>query len=58
MTSDRNALLEILDQLELDKVILVGNSMGCPVILEVAHAGAARVRPGRACRHLHEGRRT
>lgn len=38
-----NALLEILDELELDKVVLVGNSMGCPVILEVAHAAPDRV---------------
>ncbi|CAM3420675.1 alpha/beta fold hydrolase [Occultella aeris] len=38
-----NALLEILDRLELDKVVLVGNSMGCPVILDVAHAAPDRV---------------
>ena len=38
-----NALLEILDELELEKVVLVGNSMGCPVILDVAHTAPDRV---------------
>lgn len=37
------ALLKILDALELDRVVLVGNSMGCPVSLEVAHAAPDRV---------------
>ena len=37
------ALLDTLDQLGLDKVVLVGNSMGCPVSLEVAHAAPERV---------------
>jgi pimeloyl-ACP methyl ester carboxylesterase len=37
------ALLAILDALALDKVVLVGNSMGCPVILEAAHAAPDRV---------------
>ncbi|SNY61311.1 alpha/beta fold hydrolase [Paractinoplanes atraurantiacus] len=37
------ALLEILDALELDKVVLVGNSMGGPVSLEVAHSAPERV---------------
>ena len=37
------ALLKILDSLELDKVVLVGNSMGCPISLEVAHAAPERV---------------
>nr|WP_307493559.1 alpha/beta hydrolase [Cellulomonas humilata] len=38
-----NALPEILDELELEKVVLVGNSMGCPVILDVAHTAPDRV---------------
>jgi pimeloyl-ACP methyl ester carboxylesterase len=38
-----DALLAILDALELDTVVLLGNSMGCPVILEVAHAAPDRV---------------
>lgn len=37
------ALVEFLDALELDRVVLVGNSMGCPVILEVAHSFPDRV---------------
>ena len=37
------ALLKILDALELDRVILVGNSLGCPISLEVAHAAPDRV---------------
>ena len=37
------ALLALLDALGLDKVVLVGNSMGCPVSLEVAHAAPERV---------------
>jgi len=37
------ALLKILDDLDLDRVVLVGNSMGCPVSLEVAHAAPDRV---------------
>ncbi|MCV2394746.1 alpha/beta hydrolase [Actinotalea sp. M2MS4P-6] len=31
------ALVELLGLLEMDRVVLVGNSMGCPVSLEVAH---------------------
>jgi len=38
-----HALLEILDELGLDKVILVGNSMGCPISMEVAHLQPERV---------------
>lgn len=38
-----HALLELLDELELDRVVLVGNSMGCPVVLEVAHTAPDRV---------------
>ena len=34
------ALLAVLDALDIDRAVLVGNSMGCPVGLEVAHAGA------------------
>lgn len=37
------AVLELLDALELEKVVLLGNSMGCPVSLEVAHAAPERV---------------
>ena len=37
------ALLEILDALEVERVILVGNSMGGPVSLEVAHSAPERV---------------
>jgi len=37
------ALLHILDELGLEKVVLVGNSMGCPISLEVAHAAPDRV---------------
>ncbi|ROS30783.1 alpha/beta fold hydrolase [Cellulomonas sp. PhB150] len=38
-----SALVEILDALELERVVLVGNSMGCPVVLEVAHMSPDRV---------------
>lgn len=38
-----HALIRILDALELEKVVLVGNSMGCPVSLEVAHSDPGRV---------------
>jgi pimeloyl-ACP methyl ester carboxylesterase len=37
------ALLEILDALALPRAVLVGNSMGCPVSLEVAHGAPERV---------------
>jgi len=37
------ALLEILDALDLPRVTLVGNSMGGPVCLEVAHSSPERV---------------
>ena len=37
------SLLDLLDALELERVVLVGNSMGCPVGLEVAHAAPERV---------------
>ncbi|TRW46510.1 alpha/beta fold hydrolase [Georgenia yuyongxinii] len=37
------ALLAVLDALELDKAVLLGNSMGCPIALEVAHAAPDRV---------------
>ncbi|MBN0039804.1 alpha/beta hydrolase [Cellulosimicrobium cellulans] len=37
------ALLSLLDVLELDRVVLVGNSMGGPISLEVAHAAPERV---------------
>jgi pimeloyl-ACP methyl ester carboxylesterase len=38
-----DALLAVLDELYLPRVVLVGNSMGCPVSLEVAHAAPDRV---------------
>lgn len=37
------ALLAILDALDIDQAVLVGNSMGCPIGLEVAHTAPARV---------------
>src|SRR3954452_20831115 len=37
------ALLEILDALGHERVVLVGNSMGGPVCLEVAHSAPERV---------------
>jgi pimeloyl-ACP methyl ester carboxylesterase len=37
------AVLALLDALELEQVVLLGNSMGCPVSLEVAHAAPERV---------------
>jgi len=37
------AVLDILDAFGFEKVVLVGNSMGCPVSLEVAHAAPERV---------------
>ena len=36
------ALLEVLDALDVDRADLVGNSMGCPVALEVAHRAPER----------------
>jgi pimeloyl-ACP methyl ester carboxylesterase len=38
-----HALLDILDALEIDKAVLIGNSMGCAVSLELAHAAPDRV---------------
>lgn len=37
------ALMAILDELDVPKAVLVGNSMGCAVALEVAHAAPERV---------------
>jgi pimeloyl-ACP methyl ester carboxylesterase len=37
------ALLEVLDALGIARVVLVGNSMGGPVCLEVAHSAPTRV---------------
>ncbi|MDD7941636.1 alpha/beta fold hydrolase [Actinomycetospora lutea] len=37
------ALLEVLDAVDLERVVLVGNSMGGPVSLEVAHSAPDRV---------------
>ena len=42
------ALLAVLDALDIDKAVLVGNSMGCPIGLEVAHEAPERVAPPRA----------
>jgi pimeloyl-ACP methyl ester carboxylesterase len=43
ITALAETLLEFLDVLDMDKVVLVGNSMGCPVILDVAHLEPGRV---------------
>lgn len=37
------ALGEVIDALALDRVVLVGNSMGCPVSIEAAHRWPDRV---------------
>lgn len=37
------ALIGVLDGMGLDRVVLLGNSMGCPVALEVAHVAPERV---------------
>ncbi|CAM3604522.1 alpha/beta fold hydrolase [Occultella aeris] len=37
------ALLAILDALDIDRAVLIGNSMGCPIALEVAHGAPQRV---------------
>ena len=37
------ALLAVLDALGIDQAVLVGNSMGCPIGLEVAHEAPERV---------------
>lgn len=37
------ALMEALDVLGIDRAVLLGNSMGCPIALEVAHAAPERV---------------
>ena len=37
------ALVAILDALDIERAVLLGNSMGCPVALEVAHAQPERV---------------
>jgi pimeloyl-ACP methyl ester carboxylesterase len=37
------ALLAVLDALEIERAVLVGNSMGCPIGLEVAHVAPQRV---------------
>jgi pimeloyl-ACP methyl ester carboxylesterase len=37
------ALVAVLDALDIDQAVLVGNSMGCPVSLEVAHSTPERV---------------
>ncbi len=38
------ALLAVLDALDIEEAVLVGNSMGCPIGLEVAHEAPERVR--------------
>jgi pimeloyl-ACP methyl ester carboxylesterase len=35
--------LAILDRLDIEKAVLVGNSMGCPISLDVAHLAPERV---------------
>jgi len=37
------ALIAVLDHLHFDQAVLVGNSMGCPIGLEIAHAVPERV---------------
>jgi pimeloyl-ACP methyl ester carboxylesterase len=37
------AVLAVLDEMHIDTAILVGNSMGCPIGLEIAHAAPERV---------------
>jgi pimeloyl-ACP methyl ester carboxylesterase len=37
------ALLAVLDALDIEQAVLVGNSMGCPIGLEVAHEAPERV---------------
>jgi pimeloyl-ACP methyl ester carboxylesterase len=37
------ALVAVLDALDIDQAVLVGNSMGCPIGLEVAHTKPERV---------------
>ena len=37
------ALVAVLDDLDIDKAVLVGNSMGCAISLELAHASPGRV---------------
>jgi len=37
------ALLAVLDGLDIEQAVLVGNSMGCPIGLEVAHEAPERV---------------
>lgn len=37
------ALVSVLDELDIDRATLVGNSMGCPISLEVAHTAPERV---------------
>jgi pimeloyl-ACP methyl ester carboxylesterase len=37
------ALLAVLDALDIERAVLVGNSMGCPIGLEVAHEAPERV---------------
>ncbi|MGV8965042.1 MAG: alpha/beta fold hydrolase [Cellulomonas sp.] len=38
-----HALIAILDGLGIDNAVLIGNSMGCPISLEIAHAAPKRV---------------
>jgi pimeloyl-ACP methyl ester carboxylesterase len=38
-----HALRSLLDALAIDRAVLLGNSMGCPIALEVAHASPALV---------------
>jgi pimeloyl-ACP methyl ester carboxylesterase len=38
-----DATMSILDALEIDSAVFIGNSMGCPIIVELAHAHSDRV---------------
>ncbi len=38
-----DAVRALLDALAIDRAVLLGNSMGCPIALEVAHAAPERV---------------
>ncbi len=37
------AVLAVLDEMHIETAVLVGNSMGCPIGLEIAHAAPERV---------------
>ena len=43
VTALAETMLAILDRLEIDKAVLVGNSMGCAISMEVAHEAPDRI---------------